>query len=123
MAAETIRTLLVADDEPQLIMLLQASMARGAFRVLTAADGLEALAVARREHPDVALLDGAMPMLDGFEVCRQLKSDPATRGITVIMLTARAEPGDRERGLAAGADDYMTKPFSPRDLLARLQRL
>ena len=123
MANQRTRTVLVADDEPQLVMLLQASMSRAPFEILTAADGVEALAVARQRHPDVVLLDGAMPMLDGFEVCRQLKTAPETTSIKVVMLTARGTDADRARGREVGADDYFAKPFSPIQLLKRVYAL
>lgn len=109
-------TILLADDDPMQHELVQATLGR-AHRVLQAWNGREALAVARRERPDLVLLDVLMPELDGFEVCRQLKADPTTREIEVVMLSARGDRPDRRRGVEAGADVYMTKPFSPSALL------
>src|SRR5437867_1823059 len=114
------KLVLVVDDDAVMRELMVATVERGGHRVLIACDGKEAVATARAHHPDVVLLDLAMPKLDGFEVCRQLKSDPATSPIRVVVVTALSRPEDRARGEAAGADDYVTKPFHPRALLARL---
>lgn len=113
-------TVLIADDEPPLRLLMRATIGREHFRVLEASDGGAALELARRERPAVALLDVGMPCLDGYEVCRALKADPATASIVVIMVTARGQQADREQGIAAGADAYLTKPFRPREILDRL---
>jgi CheY-like chemotaxis protein len=110
----------VADDDPVMRQVLQVTLERGGHDVMLAADGAEALALARARLPDALLLDAMMPGLHGFEVCRQLKGDPATRAMPVVMVTARAAASDRDRGLAAGADAYVTKPFSPKELLALL---
>jgi len=109
-------TILLADDDPMQHELVQATLGR-AHRVLQAWNGREALAVARRERPELVLLDVLMPELDGFEVCRQLKADPTTRAIEVVMLSARGDRPDRRRGADLGAAVYMTKPFSPSALL------
>src|SRR5262245_57347682 len=109
-------TILLADDDPMQHELVQATLGR-AHRVLHAWDGREALEIARQEHPDLVLLDVTMPVIDGFEACRQLKADAATRDIIVVMLSARSEVSDRQRGLAVGADQYVTKPFRPSALL------
>lgn len=101
--------------------LIEATLADGPYRVLTAATGDEALHVTRLEHPHVILLDVGLPGVDGYTVCKVLKSEPRTSGVKVVMLTARAQRRDRERGVAAGADAYVTKPFSPRQLLAEIQ--
>jgi len=101
--------------------VLEVTLRRGGHEVLpSAADGAEALAFARASLPDAVLLDAMMPRVHGFDVCRQLKADPATRAVRVVMVTARVEASDRDRGLAAGADAYVTKPFSPRELLGVL---
>jgi len=89
--------------------------------VITAADGEEALATARATHPAVILLDVSMPKVDGFEVCRRIKDDPRTKDIAIIMITAKAQANDRARGLAVGVDAYVTKPFSPLQLLETLE--
>jgi CheY-like chemotaxis protein len=114
------KTVLVADDESMLRQLIRAAFRGRPLRVLEAASGPEALAVTREERPDLVLLDVGLPELDGYAVCRALKSDPATAGIKVVMLTARAQRQDIERGAAAGADAYITKPFSPQRLLSDL---
>jgi CheY-like chemotaxis protein len=109
---------LVADDDEVMRNVLEVTLRRGGHEVLPpATDGAEALAFARACHPDALLLDAMMPRVHGFEVCRQLKNDPATRAIKIVMVSARTAPADREEGLAAGADAYVTKPFSPRGLL------
>jgi CheY-like chemotaxis protein len=109
--------LLIADDEASIRVLVRVTLEGGGFEILEAADGEAAMAVARAEQPRLVLLDVMMPRLDGLEVCRRLKGDPATKGIVVVLLTAMAQDTDRERGLSAGADDYLTKPFSPLALL------
>ena len=114
-------TILLADDDPMQHELVEATLSR-AHRVLQAWTGREALAVARDERPDLVLLDVLMPELDGFEVCRQLKAEPVTRDIAVVILSARNDPLDHRRGVEAGADVYMTKPFSPSALLDTVRR-
>ena len=111
------QSILIADDETNVRLLLQATFRDSPYRMLSAKDGTEALEIARTEMPQLALLDAMMPGMDGFEVCRLLKNDPATAGIKVIMLTARSQESDRQKGHEAGADDYITKPFSPAALL------
>ena len=115
--------LLIADDEPAVRALIHATLEDDGYVILEATDGAEALEVSRCERPTLVLLDIMMPRLDGIEVCRQLKADPDTRGIVVVMLTAQAQERDRDRGLAAGADDYFTKPFSPLALLKMVESL
>ncbi len=107
---------LVVDDEPKIIKLARDYMEKGGFRVMSAADGKTALAMARRERPDLVVLDLNLPGLDGLDVCRALRRESA---VPIIMLTARIEEADRLIGLELGADDYITKPFSPRELVAR----
>ena len=107
------QSVLIADDKEDGRQLLQAAFKNLDYRVLSAKDGLEALETARQEIPSLALLDVMMPGMDGFEVCRLLKNDPAITGIKVVMLTARSQDSDRARGLESGADRYITKPFSP----------
>ncbi|MBA2446620.1 MAG: response regulator [Chloroflexi bacterium] len=102
---------------------MQATLGRGAYRVLEATNGAAGLELARRERPDLVILDVGMPDLDGYTVCRALKGDPETAGMAVVMLTARAQEGDRQRGVEAGADAYITKPFSPRALLETVERM
>jgi two-component system, OmpR family, phosphate regulon response regulator PhoB len=101
--------------------LLRYNLEREGFRVAAAADGEEALLLAREEKPDLVLLDWMLPLLSGLEVCRQMRRMAETRGVPIIMLTARGEEGDKLRGLDSGADDYVTKPFSPSELVARIR--
>ncbi|MCL5075601.1 MAG: response regulator [Chloroflexi bacterium] len=111
------KKVLIADDEQPLRLLLRATLSSDAYQILEAEDGKETLALAQKEQPDILLLDVLMPGLDGFEVCERLKKDPATAGITVVMLTAKGQETDKERGKRVGADYYLTKPFSPIQLL------
>jgi CheY-like chemotaxis protein len=117
------KTVLVADDESMLRLLVRATFRDRRLRILEAASGAEALALARSERPDLVLLDAGLPEIDGYAVCRALKADPATAAVKVVMLTARAQRHDLERGAAAGADAYITKPFSPRRLLSDVDAL
>jgi two-component system phosphate regulon response regulator PhoB len=114
-------TVLVAEDEGALVTLLRYNLEREGYRVVQAMDGEEALLVADEERPDLVLLDWMLPQLSGIEVCRRLRGRQETRNVPIIMLTARGEETDRIRGLDTGADDYMTKPFSMTELLARLR--
>ena len=114
-------SILVAEDEGALVTLLRYNLEREGYRVLEAQDGEEALLVAAEEKPDLVLLDWMLPQLSGIEVCRRLRGRQETRNVPIIMLTARGEETDRIRGLDTGADDYMTKPFSMTELLARLR--
>jgi CheY-like chemotaxis protein len=115
------KTVLIADDEKMLRQLVRATFRGMPLRILEAADGTDALALARTERPDLVLLDVGLPVLDGYAVCRALKTDPATAETKVVMLTARAQRQDVERGKAVGADAYITKPFSPQRLLVDLE--
>ena len=117
------RTVLVADDEADLVDLIGYNLKRSGYDVLTAGDGPTALKLAQQHGPDLIVLDVMMPGLDGTEVCRRLKSDAKTAKIPVVMLTARSEETDIVVGLTLGADDYVTKPFSMKVLLARLAGL
>jgi CheY-like chemotaxis protein len=114
---------LVADDEPANIDLIRMVVEHAELDLclLTATNGEEAVARARAAAPDLVLMDLKMPVVDGWEATRRLKSDPATASITVIAVTAQAMPGDREQALAAGCDDYVTKPIDVRWLLALLK--
>jgi len=118
-----VRKLLIADDEDGIRSLVRMTLESDAYEILEAADGAEALELARAHHPDLLLLDVMMPGVTGLEVCRTLKSDPATAGITIVMLTARAQDSDREAGRAAGAESYFTKPFSPVALLRKVDEI
>src|SRR5215203_414746 len=112
--------ILVVDDEPKVARLARDYLEKNGFRVLTAADGQSALTTARREKPDLIVLDLMLPMMDGREVCRILRRES---DVPIIMLTALSEEIDQVTGLEIGADDYITKPFSPRALVARVRAL
>ena len=111
---------LVVDDEPDIVALVAYHLAKSGYRVSTAANGAAALATARQERPSLLVLDLMLPGMSGFDVLELLRSDESTRGIAVLMLTARKEEQDRIRGLSLGADDYLTKPFSPQELVLRV---
>src|ERR1041385_7897282 len=115
--------ILVVDDVPANVKLLEARLSAEYFDVMTASNGTEALAICARAECDIILLDVMMPDMDGFEVCRRLKTDPATHHIPVVMVTALDSPSDRNRGLEAGADDFLTKPVSDVALIARVRSL
>jgi two-component system, OmpR family, phosphate regulon response regulator PhoB len=112
---------LIAEDEDALVTLLRYNLEREGYRVTQAQDGEEALLVAAEETPDLILLDWMLPQLSGIEVCRRLRARQETRNVPIVMLTARGEETDRIRGLDTGADDYIAKPFSMTELLARLR--
>jgi len=112
---------LIIEDEAALVELLRYNFEQEGFRVSAAADGEEALVMVSEDAPDIVILDWMLPLMSGLDVCRQLRRRPETRNIPIIMLTARGEEGDRIRGLNSGADDYITKPFSPRELVARVR--
>jgi DNA-binding response OmpR family regulator len=114
---------LIADDEPSIVTSLEFLMRNCEYEVRVARDGEEALRVAESFRPDVLLLDVAMPLCDGFEVCRRMRGNPATAGVKILMLTAHGRPAQMERGLALGADAYITKPFSNKELVARVRGL
>lgn len=115
--------ILVVDDEEDLLELVRFNLARDGYDVLGVISGEEALKAVRRDPPDLIVLDLMLPGLDGLEVCRRLKADPRTRDIPIVMLTAKSEERDVVSGLERGADDYITKPFSPRVLSARVKAL
>jgi len=114
-------TVLVVEDEAALMTLLVYNLESEGYRVLQATDGEEAMLLAEEEVPDLAILDWMLPQLSGIEVCRRLRARPATANLPIIMVTARGEESDRIRGLDTGADDYITKPFSTAELLARVR--
>lgn len=116
-------TILVADDEEDVLRLVSSNLRNAGYEVVTAADGGEALRRARAEMPDLIVLDLMLPGLSGLEVCKALKSDPQTASIPIVMLTAKAEEIDRVVGLELGADDYVTKPFSPREFVLRVKSI
>ena len=113
--------ILVVEDEAALVTLLRYNLEREGFRVAEARDGEEAMLQIAEQMPDLVLLDWMLPLMSGIEVCRQLRRLPETRRLPIVMLTARGEEGDKLRGLDSGADDYITKPFSPSELVARIR--
>jgi two-component system, OmpR family, phosphate regulon response regulator PhoB len=116
-----VATVLIVDDEHDIVSLLDFNLKQEGFRTLLASSGAEAQALLRRELPDLVLLDLMLPDVSGTELCRSVKSDPRTRHVPVVMLTARSEEIDRVVGFELGADDYVTKPFSVRELVLRLR--
>jgi len=112
--------ILVVDDEPEIVALVTYHLAKTGYRISTASSGQDALDMARRDRPSLIVLDLMLPGMSGFDVLEQLRSDDATRDVAVLMLTARREEPDRIRGLSLGADDYLTKPFSPQELVLRV---
>ncbi len=116
-------TILVVEDDTDILRLVTHNLRSSDFEVLTAQDGYDALSLAKNHLPQLVILDIMLPGLDGFEVCKELKRSPVTRKIPVLMLTARGEEVDRVVGLELGADDYVVKPFSPRELLLRVRAI
>jgi DNA-binding response OmpR family regulator len=112
---------LVIEDEPDLLEVIQYNLEREGHKVVVCRNGEQGLSRIRTDNPDLVILDLMLPGMDGVEVCRQVKSDPVTRAIPIIMVTAKSEESDIVLGLGIGADDYITKPFSPRELVARVK--
>lgn len=119
------KKILIVDDQSEVRELVEVTLRIGPYEILQASSGDEALTITRSERPDLVLLDVMMPnsSVDGFDVCRQIKSDPATRNISVVMITARGQEADLEIGKQAGADDYFTKPFSPLELMNKVEEI
>ncbi len=115
--------ILVVDDEIYIVHILDFSLGMEGYEVLTALDGEQALEKARANHPDLIVLDIMMPKLDGYETCKMLKADESTKDIPVILLSAKGRNVDQKVGFEVGADDYITKPFSPRKLVERINAL
>jgi len=113
--------IVVIEDEADILEVLQYNLKREGYTVVPSRDGEDGLASVRRENPDLVLLDLMLPGLDGLEVCKRLQADPITANVPVIMVTAKGEESDVVSGLQIGADDYVTKPFSPKELLARVK--
>lgn len=117
------KTVLIADDEPNIVISLEFLLQREGYRVLVARDGEEALRTIAEQHPDLVLLDAMMPGKSGFEVCQAVREDATLQGTRILMLTAKGRATDVAKGMALGADAYMTKPFSTRELAARVAEL
>ncbi len=116
------RSVLVVDDEPNIVLSLEFIMKQAGFEVRVARDGDEALGAIEASPPDLVLLDVMMPNRDGYDVCQTIRANPAWKGIYIIMLTAKGRDIEREKGMALGADDYVTKPFSTREVIARVEQ-
>jgi phosphate regulon transcriptional regulator PhoB len=114
-------TVLIVEDEKDIIRMLEYNLKKESFRTVSSRNGEDALGLARKERPDLIILDLMLPGMDGLEVCKALKKDRDTSHIPIIMLTAKAQESDKIVGLELGADDYVTKPFSPRELIARIK--
>jgi len=117
------KKILIADDEQNIVISIEFLLRREGFEVLVAGDGEEALAKVRAEKPDLVLLDVMMPKMNGFDVCQALRSDPEQSATRILMLTAKGRDTEVSKGLGLGADGYMTKPFSTKELLAEVRRL
>ncbi|MFZ4538567.1 response regulator transcription factor [Propionivibrio sp.] len=117
------KKVLIADDEPNIVISLEFLLRREGFDVVVAVDGEEALAKARSEKPDLVLLDVMMPKMNGFDVCQALRADPELAGMRVLMLTAKGRETEVSKGLGLGANAYMTKPFSTKELVAQVRSL
>jgi len=117
------KKILLVDDEPHIIMMLENRMKHEGYEVITACDGQEALTKAKKEKPDLIILDLMLPKLDGYKVCRMLKFDEKYKHIPIIMLSARAQEADKKMGETVGADGYVTKPFEPQVLLGKVKEL
>src|SRR5690242_8278692 len=117
------KKILAVDDERHIVRLVEVNLQRAGYEVVTAYDGREALEKVKSESPDLVVLDVMMPYMDGFEVLKNLKADPTTAEIPVIMLTAKAQDADVFRGWQSGVDCYLTKPFNPMELIAFVKRI
>lgn len=115
-------TILVADDEPSIVLSLQVLLQKAGFAVRIARNGEEALESVAESTPDLILLDAMMPRRDGFDVCQSLRANPAYQSLPIIMLTAKSRDVERQKGMALGATDYITKPFSTRDLVTTVRK-
>ncbi|HET7825716.1 MAG TPA: response regulator, partial [Anaeromyxobacter sp.] len=115
--------ILIVDDEPNIVISLEYLMKREGWETAVASDGEAALAALERSTPDLVILDVMLPHLNGFEVCRRLRADPRWRALRVLMLTAKGRETEVEKGLGLGADAYVTKPFSTKDLITRIRAL
>lgn len=117
------KTILLVDDEPNIVLSLEFLMKRAGYEVHTASDGDAAIASIKAHPPDLILLDINMARHDGFEVCQTIRANPKWKGIRIVMLTAKGRDVEREKGMAMGADDYITKPFSTQEVVAKVQAL
>jgi two-component system alkaline phosphatase synthesis response regulator PhoP len=114
---------LIIEDDPATTRLVDYSLRHHGYQVITAANGLEGIRKALNESPDLIILDVMLPGLDGFEICHRLRKEPATSKIKILMFSAKAQDADRETGMKVGADDYLTKPAAPAEIVARVEKL
>jgi DNA-binding response OmpR family regulator len=117
------KSILVVDDEPNIVLSLEFLMEEAGYEVRTVSDGEEALRAIKEKLPDLILLDVMLPKLDGYEVCLAVRANPAWKDVRIIMLTAKGREVDQEKGLAFGADDYITKPFSTREVVSKVKTI
>jgi DNA-binding response OmpR family regulator len=117
------KSILVVDDEPNIVLSLEFLMEEAGYEVRTVSDGEEALRAIKEKLPDLILLDVMLPKLDGYEVCLAVRANPAWKDVRIIMLTAKGREVDQEKGLAFGADDYITKPFSTREMVSKVKTI
>ena len=117
------RSVLVVDDEPNIVLSLEFLMRQAGYAVRVARDGEAAIDAVKADPPELILLDVMMPKRDGFDVCQTIRANPDWRNVKILLLTAKGRDIEREKGLALGADDYITKPFSTRDVLAQVEKL
>ena len=120
---EPAASVLIADDDPNIVLSLEFLMRQAGYRVRVARDGEAALAAVAEEPPDLLLLDVMMPRRSGYDVCQMVRADPALNRVRIVMLTAKGRDVERTKGLALGADDYITKPFSTREVVARVREI
>jgi DNA-binding response OmpR family regulator len=119
----TAKSVLIVDDEPSIVASLEFLMEQAGYRVSVARDGMAALECVRETAPDLILLDVMLPVVNGYEVCRRLRSDPSRSAVKIVLLTARGRDPDSAEGVPAGADAFLSKPFAPRELVAEVRRL
>lgn len=117
------KKILIVDDEPSIVLSLEFLMEKAGYAVVTAGDGEAAMAKLREEKPDLVLLDISLPRLSGYEICQSMRENPAWKDVRIVMLTAKGRDVEREKGLAMGADDYITKPFSTQEVVETINRL
>lgn len=117
------KKVLVIEDDPATSRLVEYTLKHHGFRVITATNGLDGVRITVKESPDLVILDVMLPGMDGLEICRRLRSNPATINIAIMIFSARAQESDRETGLKAGANDYLVKPAAPAEIIARVEKL
>lgn len=116
-------TILIVEDEKDIVRMLEYNLKKEGFKTISTRDGESAVVAVKEKHPNLVVLDLMLPSIDGLEVCKMIKSDPKNSSIPIIMVTAKGQESDKVIGLELGADDYMTKPFSPRELIARIKAI